>query len=116
MTTSVPVTSVSGGTGYFVTATDYLVLCDATGTGNAGKPISLPAAAGNTGRMYVIKQVNAQSAGSSDQCKVSPVAVNPTTPNGFVALRAPDASSTNSISTVTLVSDGTRWWVLNTGP
>jgi hypothetical protein len=66
--------------------------------------------------MYVVKQVNAQSAGSSDQCRVSPVAINPSTLNGFVSLRAPDASSTNSISSVTLVSDGTRWWVLGTGP
>jgi len=91
-------------------------MCDASGTGSAGKSISLPAAAGNTGRMYVVKQVNAQSAGSSDQCKVTPVALNPSAPNGSIALRTPDASSTNSISAVTLVSDGTKWWVVSTGP
>ncbi|MCK7495399.1 MAG: hypothetical protein MZW92_33215 [Comamonadaceae bacterium] len=98
-TDNVPITFIQGTPGYTLTASDYVVICVATGTGSAGKIISLPAAASNQGRMYVVKQVNAQSAGSSDQCKVSPVAVSPSTPTGFIApatrrtRRAPTASA-----------------------
>jgi hypothetical protein len=36
--------------------------------------------------------------------------------NGTVVLSEPNASSTNSISALTVVSDGAKWWIINSGP
>jgi hypothetical protein len=105
----------AGSGAYNVTSSDYVVLCDATGTGGTGKSIVLPNPTGIGGRVYIVKQVNAQSAGAADQCKVSTVMLTPST-SGTLALSAPNSTSTNSMSSITVVSDGVRWWLLGTGP
>jgi len=92
-------------------STDFLILCNAAGTGGAGVTITLPAAASNTGRMFAVKRVNA-AAGASDKCFLTPVG-GATTP---APLDAPDAGATNINSTFWAVSDGTTWWIISASP
>jgi hypothetical protein len=51
---------------------------------------------------------------TQDRCFLTPVG----TPGGTttVTLDAPDATATNINSTLTVVSDGTKWWVIAAGP
>jgi hypothetical protein len=93
-------------------ATDFMVFCNAASTGNTGVTITLPAAASNTGRMFSVKRINANNA-TQDRCFVTPVA---TAASNIMRLDAPDATSTNTNSGITLISDGTNWWILTTGP
>lgn len=65
-------------------APDAEGLTGATGATGATVVAGAIGAAGATG--------TAGATGPNDQCRVSPFAVSPTTPSGFVALRAPDAS------------------------
>jgi len=107
---SVPVVTVTAN--YTINAsTDFLVLCNAAGKGITGVTITLPAAAGNTGRMFAVKRINA-AAGSSDRCFLTPVG-GATSP---APLDAPDAGSTNINSSFWAVSDGTTWWVISASP
>jgi hypothetical protein len=83
---------------YTASGSDYTILCNNT---SGAITISLPTAAGCTGRVYVIK-------------KVSP-AGNTVTVDGYLAETIDGNSTyvlTTQYSTVTIQSDGTNWWVL----
>ena len=105
-----PVTTVTAN--YTINAsTDFLILCNAAGKGSTGVTITLPPVASNTGRMFVIKRINA-AAGSSDKCFVTPVG-GATSP---APLDAPDAGATNINSAFWVISDGTTWWTISAAP
>jgi hypothetical protein len=77
-----------------VTATDYSVFCDVSG-GN--RTITLPAAASNLGRIYVVRRVGTGGA----TCTLTPVATGGTLDNAAFVPRA-----------VTVQSNGTVWQVI----
>ena len=80
---------------YSVTAADYTVFCDVTG---ADRTVTLPtAAAGNVGRIYVIRRVG----GGNNECNVSSVQ------GGTVAL-----DNSGARRAITVQSDGSSWWIL----
>jgi hypothetical protein len=107
----VPITTITAN--YPVALTDSVVLCNAAGTGAAGVTVTLPSAVGNAGRIFRVKRINVNNA-TQDRCFLTPVG----TPGGTttVTLDAPDATATNINSTLTVVSDGTKWWVIAAGP
>jgi hypothetical protein len=85
---------------YTATATDHTILCSAAG---GGFTITLPAASGITGRIYVIKKTNASSG------------VNSVTVDGNGA-ETIDGSATINLScrsSVTLQCDGSNWHILS---
>jgi hypothetical protein len=92
-------------------SSDFVILCNATGKGTV--TVTLPAVASSVGRMFSVKQINALT-GSSDHCKVTPVATSATVV-GTVTLDPP-ATGTNSVSVYTFVSDGNKWWIIGGGP
>jgi hypothetical protein len=107
----VPITTITAN--YPVALTDSVVLCNAAGTGASGVTVTLPSAAGNTGRVFRVKRINANNA-TSDRCFLTPVGTTGGT--ATVTLDAPDATATNINSTLTVVSDGAKWWVIAAGP
>jgi hypothetical protein len=108
----VPTTTVTAN--YTINpTTDFVVLCNAAGTGPAGVTITLPAAASNTGHIFVIKRINpVVGASSSNRCFLTPVGGGTLTP----AMDAPDAGLTNINSGFWVVSDGTNWWTITGSP
>ncbi len=90
--TATPYTTVSAN--YTAAAGDYMIFCNVTG---ANRTITLPSAASNGGRVYVVRRVGT---GSND-CTVTPVQGGTRVLNdGFLQPRA-----------VTVQSDGTTWWI-----
>lgn len=105
--TAAPIVTITGN--YTVTGADHTVFCNAAGTG--GIQVTLPAAAANGGRIYVVKRVNAASGGGGPFCTLSP-AVEGT----LLQLDAPNPTSTNNRSAVWVQSDGTVWRLIGTAP
>jgi len=94
--------------------TDVVVFCDATGVG-AGVTITLPSAAANTGRIFIVKRVNASSGGApNERCFVTPIGT--TGADITLTLDQPNATLTNINSGVMVMSNGTKWWVISAGP
>jgi len=83
---------------YTATASDRVILCDATSN---SMTVSLPSASGITGRVYTIKKVDSSA---------NTVTIDP---NGTETI---DGSSTYSLSSqwdfVTIVSDGSNWVII----
>ena len=100
-------------TNYTIVSADYVILCNAAGTGAPGVTVTLPAAGSFTGRSFVIKRTNpVVGATSNNKCYVTPLA-----PGGQTgSLDATDPTATNINSVFTVVSDGTNWWVIGAGP
>ncbi|GIX04970.1 MAG: hypothetical protein KatS3mg114_0839 [Planctomycetaceae bacterium] len=85
-------------TNYSVTSTDSVLLCDAT---SGALTVTLPTAAGITGRQYSIKRI------SSGANTVTVAAQSGQTIDG-TATRVLGTQ----YETVTVVSDGSNWWVV----
>lgn len=89
---------VSKTSGYTATTTDNTILVDASG---GAVTITLPAAAGISGRLYTIKKTD--SSGNN-------VVIDP---NGAETI---DGAATNTFNTqyqsVTVVCDGSTWWTI----
>ena len=99
---------------YSIVTTDYMILCDASATAGTGFTVTLPAAASFTGRSFAVKRVNPQvGPASSNRCNITPVA---TATGGIMSLDEPNVGSTNTYSSVSLVSDGTSWWMIGGAP
>lgn len=79
-----------------LTATDRVVLADATG-GNV--VLTLPTAAGQVGRLYALKR--------TDMAFGNTVTI---TPNGAETIDGNMNVQLNPLEPTTLVSDGTNWW------
>jgi hypothetical protein len=91
---------------YTLTTSDYTVLCNNPGGGTT-KTMTLPSAAGNTGRIFVVKRINAAGTGA---CELSGVAALDGGP--IVTLSAP----TGSNNAVMVQSDGSNWWIIGNNP
>ena len=72
------------------------MLCNVTGAANVA--LTMPAAAGNTGRIFVIRRMGA---GGGD-CTIAPVAGGGTLNTGFLEPRA-----------TTFMSDGANWYPIS---
>ena len=79
---------------YLVTASDDTVFCDVS---VADRTVTLPPAASNGGRIYVVRRVG----GGNNQCNVTPVQ------GGTLVLD--NAGQTRAIM---VQSDGTTWYIL----
>ena len=83
---------------YTATASDRVILCDATGNSIT---VSLPSASGITGRVYTIKRIDSSA---------NTVTIDP---DGSETI---DGASTYSLSSqwdfVTIVSDGSNWVII----
>jgi hypothetical protein len=90
--TNVPTTTVTSN--YTAQAGDYAILCNVTA---ADRTITLPSAAANNGRVYVVRRVGT----GSNTCTVTPVQGGTRVlGEGFLQPRG-----------VMLLSDGTAWWI-----
>jgi hypothetical protein len=106
---TVPIVTVTAN--YTVNpSTDFMIFCNAAGTGSTGVTVTLPAAASNTGRMFMIKRTNPKNA-SQDLCKLTPL-ISSLGTNITVTLDPPDPTLTNINSGFWVVSDGTSWWAI----
>ncbi len=85
---------------YTATATDYTILCSAA---SGAVTITLPAASGITGRIYVIKKTNASSG-------VNSVTVDG---NGSETIDGSASINLSCKSSVTLQCDGSNWHILS---
>ena len=89
---------------YTVQAADYMIFCNNAGGGT--KVITLPDPTTNGGRLIAVKRVN-NGSGSPFNCQV----------NGLNAQEGPNLTlaqpSSGAVSGVTVMSDGTNWWVVN---
>jgi hypothetical protein len=115
-TASDPVINVSGGgspgvgniitvtANYTVQAGDYAIFCNNV-AGGGTKSITLPDPTANTGRVIVVKRVN-NGSGAAFNCAVSGV-------NGQEGTQTLQQPSSGTLSGVTVMSDGTAWWVVN---
>jgi hypothetical protein len=85
-------------TTYAATAEDFTILCDAT---SGAFDVDLPAAASHTGRVYMIKKVDASA---------NAVSIDP---NAAELIDGSATSYTLSVqwAAVTIVSDGTSWFI-----
>jgi hypothetical protein len=84
--------------GYTATATDYTILCNASG---GAFTITLPAAASHTGRIYYIKKIDSSA--------------NTVTVDGNSSETIDDgltAVLTVQYESITIQSDGSEWWIL----
>jgi hypothetical protein len=99
---------------YFLADDDHTVLCD-NAAGLPGVVITPPAAAAsNRGRIYIIKRVNSNVAGTNDNCEVANIdgIVGSV---GNVVLQGPSPGTlTSDLVGVTIQSDGTQWWIVGT--
>jgi len=88
---------VSKTSDYTVTATDCVILVDAS-TGD--KTITLPSASGITGRIYTVKKVDTST---------NKVVVQPSSGNieGGSSIEL-----TNFGDSITVISDGSNWWII----
>jgi hypothetical protein len=101
---SYPVRTVTSN--YTLANDDYTVLCN---NAAALAPITITppaAAASNKGRVYVVKRINPDVAGSNDKCQVAGV-----DGTSDVVLNAPPNSGVQE-SGVMIQSDGTQWWII----
>ena len=85
--------------------TDYTVLCNNPGNGTT-KTMTLPSAALNLGRIYVIKRLST----GTRVCEVSGVAAGDGGPD--VTLLAPGLAN----NAITVQSDGTSWFIISNNP
>jgi hypothetical protein len=98
---------------YTIANDDYTVLCN-NATATAVVTISPPAAnVSNKGRVYVIKRINGDVTGTTnDNCQVANVDGAAT-----VALVAPNSGLfATQRSAVIIQSDGTQWWIIGGAP
>lgn len=79
---------------YTVTASDYTVFCNVTG---ADRTITLPAAASNGGRIYVVRRVGT----GGNECNVTPV-------QGGTAV----LDSGGAHRSIVVQSDGATWYII----
>jgi hypothetical protein len=108
---SVPVTTITAN--YTIDpTTDFVILCNAAGK-VLGVTITLPAAASNVGRMFVVKRLNVSNA-AQDRCFLTPVGTSGGTTT--VTLDPPDVTATNVNSSFWVISDGTKWWAISAAP
>jgi hypothetical protein len=95
----VALSTITRTASYTATATDYSIICNNTG---GAITISLPAAAGCAGRVYVVKKVSAA---------LNNVVIDP---NGAETI---DGAATRTLSVqyegVHIQSDGTNWYVIS---
>jgi hypothetical protein len=90
--------TVEKSSGYTATATDYAIMCDASG---GGFTITLPAAASHTGRVYHIKKIDLSG--------------NIVTVDGNSSETIDDATTavlTTQYESITIQSDGDEWFIL----
>ena len=83
---------------YTATATDYVIICNAT---SASFTVTLPAAASHTGRVYHIKKIDSSG--------------NTVTVDGASAETIDDGATaiiTTQYESITIQSDGSEWWIL----
>jgi hypothetical protein len=92
---------------YPLVSTDYTILCGNPGLGSgvAAKTYTLPSAAANVGKVFVIKRITDSG---HNGCVVSGVAALDGGPN--VSLSAP--LTVGGISAITVQSDGTNWYIV----
>jgi hypothetical protein len=89
-----PIVTTSGSS-YTVQLTDYTIFCDVT---SSTPTVTLPSAAGNPGRIFVIRRVGS----GNNQCNVTPVQ------GGTVAL-----DNTAFVPrAINVQSDGATWWII----
>ena len=84
---------------YTMTESDYTVLCDTT---SGGFTISLPAASGCSGRIYVIKKITGNSGTNN-------ITIDP---NGSETIDGATTYALQCRSNVIIQSDGSNWWIL----
>ena len=89
---------VTKTSGYTATATDYTILCNASG---GAFTITLPAAASHTGRIYHIKKID-----SSANAVTVDGNASETIDDGLTAVL------TVQYESITIQSDGSEWWIL----
>jgi hypothetical protein len=82
-------------TDFLVTTANYTVFCN---PGASNRTITLPSAAGNGGRMFVVRRIG----GGSSLCNVTPVH------GGTLALD----DGPFDRRAITVQSDGATWWVI----
>ena len=90
--------TVEKSSGYTATATDYAIMCDASG---GGFTITLPAVASHTGRVYHIKKIDSSG--------------NLVTVDGNSSETIDDATTATLASqydAITIQSDGDEWFIL----
>ncbi len=92
--------------GISATTPDHVVLCTPAA---AGVTLTLPAAASNTGQMITVKNVS-----NTNTFTLAGVVATDGGSNLTVAVAGNAASSPSSKSVVTVISNGTSWYVLNT--
>ena len=91
------ITTVNGA--YSIATTDYTVVCNNPGT---TKTLTLPSAAGNTGKVFIIKRIGAGG------CSVSGVAA--VDGGSSIFLSAPGTAGGSSA--IMVQSDGTNWYIM----
>lgn len=97
---------------YSVANGDYTIFCDNT-AGISPIIVTLPSAAANAGRVYVIKRVStAGGTANNASCFVSPVDGS----SGNERLTPPAGTSAGSPSGIIVQSDGTAWWITGIAP
>jgi hypothetical protein len=85
---------------YPIVSTDYTIFCE--NPGGVAKTMTLPSAASNPGKVYVIKRTGASG------CEVAGLTAAEGNP---YALNAP---SPGAISGIVVQSNGTSWWIIST--
>ena len=98
-----PIVTVQGN--YPILTTDYTVLCNNPGNGTT-KTMTLPSAAANTGRIFVIKRLTT----GTQLCDVTPISAGDGGPT--VTLSAPGLVN----NAITVQSDGTSWYIISNNP
>jgi hypothetical protein len=89
------------GANYALTASDYTVFCNNT-TG-ATVHLTLPSAAGQTGKIYVLKRVSPVTF-NCDVIGLTATEGNP------IGLGVPGGSANSAL---VVQSDGTSWWIIS---
>jgi hypothetical protein len=90
---------------YLILSTDYTVLCNNPGLGTT-KTMTLPSAAANTGRIFVIKRLS----NGTRKCDVSGLDLS----DGGATLTLSAPSLTNNA--IMVQSDGSTWWIIGNNP
>ena len=85
----------AGNSPYTVTAADYTMFCNAA---SGDRTVNLPAAAGNLGRVYVVRRTG----GGSSVCNVDVVA------GGTVVL----GTTAGARRAIMVQSDGASWFII----
>ena len=87
---------------YDIESTDYTVLCD---TSNNKMKVTLPPACDNKGRVVIIKKIN------TDKFKLKADSLTIDAEGGEIDFRK-SVEVKFTYSTLTLQSDGTKWWII----